>query len=150
MERKLTENQIDTWAKMLVIQSRSIISIDADLAQNEEISMVWYDILLILSKEKDKKLRLSQIADKSVLTRSGLSRCIANLESQGYIKREKCEVDKRSSFAVLTKKGQKAQKQAWPIYRKGIIENFLKHLDDKDISDLSRIFDKILGSEGLP
>ena len=90
------KNQIDTWGKMLRIHSNATLAIESALSQNGQISLVWYDVLLVLSKAHHKKLRFSEIADKIVLTRSGLSRCIANLERQGLIKREKCEEDKKT------------------------------------------------------
>ena len=106
--------------------------------------MVWYDVLLVVSKAPEKRLRFAEIADRIVLTRSGLSRCIANLEKKGYIKREKCEEDKRGAYAILTDKGQKALKSAWPVYRNGISETFIDRLSSKDIKQLDEIFDKIL------
>lgn len=144
MKRKITENQIDTWGKLLRIHSNSTVAIETALSQKDQISLVWYDVLLVVSKAPEKRLRFAEIADRIVLTRSGLSRCIANLEKKGYIKREKCEEDKRGAYAILTDKGQKALKSAWPVYRNGISETFIDRLSSKDIKQLDEIFDKIL------
>tara|TARA_Y100000590_G_scaffold404165_1_gene491447 strand:- start:6 stop:452 length:447 start_codon:yes stop_codon:yes gene_type:complete len=145
MKRKITESQIDTWGKLLRIHSNSTVAIESALSQNEQISLIWYDVLLVVSKAPKKKLRFAEIADRIVLTRSGLSRCIANLEKKGYLKREKCEEDKRGAFAILTNKGKKALKSAWPIYRNKISETFIDRLNGEEIKQLDEIFDKILG-----
>ncbi len=126
------------------IHSNSTVAIESALSQNGQISLIWYDVLLVVSKAPKKRLRFAEIADRIVLTRSGLSRCIANLEKKGYLKREKCKEDKRGAFAILTDKGQRALKSAWPIYRNGISEMFIDRLSSEDITKLNEIFDKIL------
>lgn len=144
MKRKITENQIDVWGMMLRIHSNALISIESDLSRSGRISLVKYDVLLVLRKSADKKLRMSEIAEKCVLTKSGLSRCIASLEKEGLLEKEVCESDGRGYFAKITKKGEKTLKEAWPIYKNGIEEYFLKNLDDSEIAQMGKLFERIL------
>ena len=69
---------------------------------------------------------------------------IGSLEKEGLIKRQACEYDKRGAYAVLTPKGKKELKAAWPVYKSGIMEHFLNLLTEEDIGHLDKIFDKIL------
>lgn len=144
MPKELEEKQIDTWGKMLRIHSNSTVQIELALAKENLIPLTWYDVLLVLSKAEGERLRLSDIATRVVLTRSGLSRRISNLEKKGLIRRETCEHDRRGAYAVLTSKGKNELKAAWPVYKSGIIENFLNVLTKSDIANLDRIFSKIL------
>lgn len=144
MSKNPTENQIDVWGMMLRIHSNALISIESDLSKARQISLVKYDVLLVLKKSEKGKLRMSEIVERGVLTKSGLSRCISSLEKEGLIRKEACENDGRSYFAVLTEKGRKALREAWPIYKNGIENYFLKSLSDVEITRLGKLFSKIL------
>ncbi len=87
---------------------------------------------------------MTELADKVVLTPSGLTRLVERLEKEGLVRRERTEEDRRGSYTVLTREGKRAFLKAWPTYEQGIREYFIQVLTEEEcriIGDgLSRIY----------
>jgi DNA-binding MarR family transcriptional regulator len=135
---------IDAWGYVLRLQSQVVARIEEDLKRRGEISLTWYDVLLTLEKAIGKRLRMSEIADRIVLSRSALTRSVDKLEAEGYLKREPCRHDERGAYAVLTKKGARALARARPVYWAGIRKYFAAGLTNADISSLESLLEKIV------
>jgi DNA-binding MarR family transcriptional regulator len=98
------------------------------------ISYDDYDVLLTLNEAVGRRLRMSDLARLTLLSHSGISRAVTRLESEGLLKRERCETDGRGFFAVLTKRGQKALKAAFTMLKPGgriVVLDLLKHQFEK-------------------
>jgi DNA-binding MarR family transcriptional regulator len=135
---------IDAWGYLLRLQAEVIGHIEADLKEQGHISLTWYDVLLSLDNAPDRRLRMSEIADRIVLSRSALTRSVDRLQKEGYLKREPCGHDARGAYAVLTKKGVAAVTQARPVYWAGIKKYFADGLTDSELEVLDSSFSKIL------
>jgi DNA-binding MarR family transcriptional regulator len=135
---------IDAWGYLLRIHAELTARIEADLEAEGRISLTWYDVLLVLDNAPEKRLRLNEIAEKIVLSRSALSRSSARLVQEGYIKKETCAEDERGAYAVLTKKGQQALAQARPVYWAGIRKYFAAGLTDAEVHQLVSTFEKVM------
>jgi DNA-binding MarR family transcriptional regulator len=134
---------IDAWGYLLRLQSQVVARIEEDLKRRGEISLTWYDVLLTLEKASENRLRMSEIADRIVLSRSALTRSVDKLAAGGYLRREPCRHDERGAYAVLTKKGARALARARPVYWAGIEKYFAGGLTTADISNLERLLEKI-------
>ncbi|MDB6034275.1 MAG: transcriptional regulator, MarR family [Verrucomicrobiales bacterium] len=135
---------VDAWGYLLRIHAELTSRIEADLEAQGHISLTWYDVLLVLDNAPEKQLRMNEIAEKIVLSRSALSRSAAKLVEEGYIKKETCPEDERGAFAVLTKKGQQALAQARPVYWAGIQKYFAAGLTEGEINQLVSTFEKVM------
>jgi DNA-binding MarR family transcriptional regulator len=135
---------VDAWGYVLRLQSQVVARIEEDLKRQGEISLTWYDVLLTLDNSPGKRLRMSEIAERIVLSRSALTRSVDKLEAEGYLKRERCRDDERGAYAVLAKKGERALARARPVYWAGIKRYFADSLTDSDITSLERILEKIV------
>ena len=135
---------VDVWGCLLRLQSQVVARIEEDLKEEGEISLTWYDVLLALENAPENRLRMGEIADRIVLSRSALTRSVDKLEAEGYLRRERCSHDERGAYAVLTKNGQRALAEARPVYWAGIKKYFAGNLTDADISSLESILEKIL------
>lgn len=93
------------WGGLLGMHGRMMRLIDADLQAHSHISHVEFEVLLRLSWEADHRLRIHDLAARSVLTRSGISRLVERLEQAGLVVREKATEDRRGAYAVLTEVG---------------------------------------------
>ena len=134
---------VDAWNCLFRLQSQVVARIEEALKEQGEISLTWYDVLLALENAPETRLRMSEIADRIVLSRSALTRSVDKLEAEGYLRRERCRHDERGAYAVLTRKGQDALAEARPVYWAGIKKYFAGNLTDADISNLKRILERI-------
>lgn len=144
MPKELDDLHLSAWRSFITAHARLIDRIDGELAAAKCLPLHWYDVLIELYEAPDHKLRLSELAEKVVLSRSGLTRLVDKLEAAGYLRREPSPTDRRGAFAVITDKGQAALKAAWPVYARGIAAYFASHLNDAEARLLRDAFDRIL------
>jgi DNA-binding MarR family transcriptional regulator len=78
-----------------------------------------------------------ELAYDLVLSRSGLTRLVDRLEQQGLLRRDRSGPDRRATYAVLTLKGVRAFRRAWPIYAQGIARYFVRYLTDEELCTLT-------------
>lgn len=103
-------------------------------------------MLLTLKEAPEYRLRLSELAEKTLLSRSNLTHLVDRLEKAELLYRERCPSDRRGTYAVLTKAGLALQQQMWAIYSKGIAEYFGCHLDDEELRLMQRVLKRMLAS----
>jgi DNA-binding MarR family transcriptional regulator len=89
------------------------------------------------------RLRLHDLAGRAVLSRSGLTRLVDRLQDEGLLRRERCAEDRRGYHAVITDKGRKAVREAWPVYRRGIEQYFARHLGALQLRTITETLDQI-------
>lgn len=109
-----------------------------------------YDVLMALHEAPDGRLRMSDLAEAVLLSNSGMSRRVERLESDGLLTRQQSATDGRSTIAILTKKGQRALEEAWPVYKEGIEQYFTACLSRKDAETLAELFNEMLERVGAP
>jgi DNA-binding MarR family transcriptional regulator len=102
-------------------------------------------VLLVLDESGDKHLRMSELADAALLTRSGMTRLVDRLERQGLVRRERCAADGRGTYAVITDEGKERFAAARPTHIAGVRRLFLDPLRKKDQRALAEAFDAVLG-----
>lgn len=138
--------QIDSWGYILQAQSSIVQEADRQLKEAGMIPLVWYDIILIINKSKDRKLRLNEIVKRMVLTKSGISRTVDRMMEEGYLKKEKCKEDGRGIYIIYTQKGYSEFRKAWAIYSKVIKQMLVDKLTDDEIENLRSSLGKIFTS----
>ena len=139
----LDERHLAAWRTFITAHAALIDAIERDLREAGLISLTWYDVLIELAEAPAERLRLHELARAVVLSRSGLTRTVDRLEGAGLLRREPDPTDRRGSFAVLTEAGIDAMRRAWPVYARGIVEYFARHLSDDDARQLDAIFTRI-------
>ena len=130
------------WRRYIVSSRRLLEALDLDLSSHE-LSMADYEILAQLSDAPDRRMRMSELADVAMLSRSRLSHRMKVMEREGWVKREACSDDKRGSFAVMTPKGWKAIVAAAPDHVESVRTRFLDHLSKGDQAVLAEIFERV-------
>jgi DNA-binding MarR family transcriptional regulator len=142
-EARLSEAQGRAWGLFWTLHPRLYRSIDAALSRENMLPLDWYDALLSLERSPCRRLRLSELAESALLSRSGMSRMVDRLESAGLLRREECPDDRRGAFAVLTDEGREALAQAWPHYEAAIMREFAQFLSDDEARVLASLLEKI-------
>lgn len=117
---------------------------DETLTRRGLIGMDVYDVLLALKRSPDRKLRLSDLADRVVLSRSGLTRLVDRIESSGWLRREPVPEDRRGSYAVLTPAGDEAMRKCWTVYEGLILEHFGRHLGDDEARQMHEMLSRMI------
>jgi DNA-binding MarR family transcriptional regulator len=102
--------------------------ISLDLEEAGLPPLAWYDVLATLRDASDQRLRQVEIAERVLLSNSGLSRLIDRIESKGLVQRVQCAEDRRSLYVELTDDGQEMLSRMWPVYARGIADDFLPAL----------------------
>lgn len=131
------------WRKFLTAHVLLIEQIERDLTQADLPPLSWYDVLFALSEAPEHKLRLHELAQAVLLTRSNLTRLVDRLEVAGLIQREQCSSDRRGAFASITDEGHKMLDRMWAVYGQAIEKYFACHLDATEVKLFIRILNRI-------
>ena len=143
--RWLNPAEMKAWRRYIIASRRLYEALDEDL-DHHELSMADYEVLAQLSDAPDRKMRMSELAEQSMLSRSRLSHRIKVMEKAGWVKREACPDDKRGYFAIMTAKGWKAIVAAAPDHVHSVRSRFIDHLTKEDQRVLAEIFERITDS----
>src|SRR5215469_9568857 len=133
---------VAAWRNLLLAYSRLVPAVEADLRAAGQISLSWYDVLLELNAAPDQRLRMSELGERALISRTRASRVVDELAAVGLVARQADVHDRRSSFATLTPRGKQALKRAWPAYRQAIGERFGANLTAQQCRDLARLLDQ--------
>ena len=143
--RWLNPAEMKAWRRYIIASRRLLEALDYDL-DHHELSMADYEVLAQLSDAPDRRMRMSELADVAMLSRSRLSHRIKVMEKAGWVKREACPDDKRGYFAVMTAKGWKAIVAAAPDHVYSVRSRFIDHLTKDDQRVLAEIFERVTDS----
>ena len=138
----LTPTEESAWRKYIVASRRLLEALDDDLAKNG-LSLSDYEILVHLSDAKDRSLRMSELAEKTILSRSRLSHRIKYMEGKGWVERQKCASDKRGTWAVMTTKGWNTIVKAAPDHVASIRKRLIDQISKADQANIATIFEKV-------
>ncbi|MFL5930743.1 MAG: MarR family winged helix-turn-helix transcriptional regulator [Gaiellaceae bacterium] len=116
--------------------------LDAALEGDAGIPLRWYDALVHLEETPDG-LRMNELAERILYSKSGFTRVVDRLEEAGLVQRVRPENDRRSILVVLTDQGRTTMEQARRHHRHAIEQHFSQHLSDSDIKALTRALEKL-------
>lgn len=140
--RWLTPAEESAWRKYIVASRRLLEALDDDLSANG-LTLSDYEILVHLSDAEDRRLRMSDLAEKTILSRSRLSHRIKYMEGKGWVERQKCASDKRGTWAVMTAKGWNSIVKAAPDHVESIRNRFIDQISKADQANIAAAFDKV-------
>jgi DNA-binding MarR family transcriptional regulator len=126
----IKDDRVDAWRSVLLAQSRALAAIESDLATAGEIPLSHYDVLLELNAAPGRRLRMAELADQAVLSRTRISRVVDELVRKGLVNRERCADDGRVTWAAITSDGRRALKRAAPVYLASIERHFTSQLGE--------------------
>jgi DNA-binding MarR family transcriptional regulator len=106
----------------------------------ERIPLSSFEVLLTLAEAPEGRLRMKDIAASLLISRSGLTRIVDDLERQGFVERRKCPTDARGFDAVLTDAGTKAYRRARKVHLTNLRREFLDKLTQEQLTTLSEIW----------
>ena len=122
------DERITAWAAVLRVHAAVVPRLERELAA-VGMPLSWYDVLLELNSAPDRRLRMTELGARAVLSRERVSRVVDELERAGLVRRERNPDDGRSLLAVVTEEGRARLRAAAPTYLAGIARYFGDHLD---------------------
>lgn len=145
----LAPAELAAWRGLLQVNARVTAALDAQMRSEHGLSVSSYEVLMFLADAPDRQLRMSEIANGVLLSRSGLTRLVDRLVELGYVSRCADEADGRGSYAELTDAGLAAFRAAQRTHRKGVRRFFLQRLSTTDTVVLGDIWTRFLASDSL-
>jgi DNA-binding MarR family transcriptional regulator len=130
MESANTPCGAGAWRAVFVSHHIVVERIEESLAEAGLPPLSWYDVLLTVAKAPEQRLRMFEVAEGIVMSRSGLTRLVDRIESNGYLRRESCPSDRRGTHLALTDEGAELLERALPVYSAAVQQHFLRHLPD--------------------
>jgi DNA-binding MarR family transcriptional regulator len=140
---------VDAWRGLLVAHSRLVPAVEADLRAAGQVPLSWYDVLLELNAAPDRRLRMSELGQRTVLSRTRVSRVVDELAVAGLAERLPDLADGRSSFAALTQAGREALRRAWPVYRQAIHRQLTARLTPQQCRELAALLGQVIATDDL-
>ncbi|SES33119.1 MarR family winged helix-turn-helix transcriptional regulator [Actinokineospora terrae] len=123
---------IEAWRSVLLAYNAALRAIEAELDRAGTVPLTWYDVLLELQAAEAPGLRMRELADRVVLSRTRVSRLVDEMAADGLVRKETDGQDRRVVWAVLTDEGRSAFRRAVPVYLRGIEQHFAAHLTDEE------------------
>ena len=141
---RLSEVERGAWVGFLRAHHVLVADLDDELRREHDLPLTSFDVLAQLDNAPGRQLRMSELADAVLLSRSGLTRLVERLESRGLIERRECTEDARGAFAVLTEQGEARLRDARATHLTGVRERFLERFDDQELRRLGQLWDRVL------
>lgn len=138
--------ELRAWRSFLEAHAALVGVLEDELQEREDLDLTWYDVLVQLHEAEDHRLRMQELADAVLLSKSGLTRLVDRMERSGLVRREACPTDRRGTFAVLTGSGLATLRRTAPAHLRGVSEHFAQHLTPEEATILEQVFGRILGA----
>ncbi|HSI99595.1 MAG TPA: MarR family transcriptional regulator [Patescibacteria group bacterium] len=145
MTQQITRHdpRLTAWSAFLRAHARVVRELERELQVEQRMALTDYDVLVQLANAGDRRLRMSELADRLLLSRSGATRLVDRLVAQGLVERVMCDVDRRGQWASLTDAGYERLRQASPTHLRGVAEHFLDRLSADELAALERAFTRL-------
>jgi DNA-binding MarR family transcriptional regulator len=140
----LTDSQLSVWRSFLRAHATLVRRLEADLVAEQSLPLASYDVLVQLVEAPEHRLRMTDLADRVLLSRSGLTRLVDRLERDGLVAREACASDARGLFAVLTDAGYERLRKAATTHLRGVHDYAVGRLTVGELDALGRALDKLV------
>jgi DNA-binding MarR family transcriptional regulator len=139
-------DRLPAWSSLLRVHAALLPALERELAAAHRIPLSWYDVLLELNAAPQRRLRMSELGSRVVLSRERVSRVVDELERAELVVRERNPEDKRSVHAVLTPAGRDRLRAAAPTYLAGIERHFTGHLSDDEARTIATALERVLAA----
>lgn len=142
---RLTEVELAAWQALLHAHDELLKRLDAELRERHTISVSDYDVLVRLARAKGRRLKMTELAQRAMLSPSGLTRVVDRLAKRGLLERRRDDDDSRVVHAVLTGAGLARVRRASRTHLDGIRRHFTSQLSDEQLNQVAAALQQITG-----
>lgn len=140
----LDDREVAAWRGLLRVHASLTKALDAQLDGATGLPLTSFEVLKYLAEADGQKMRMCDLAESVILSRSGLTRLVDRLERDGLLVRESCASDARGAYAKLTPAGAEKLAAARATHRAGVRSLFLEHLSDEELDVLASVWARVL------
>ena len=148
-QTELGEAELGAWRGLVRVHAGLARELDVELDACHGLPLSSYEVLRSLSKMPAGRMRMAELAEHVLLSRSGMTRLIDRLEREGLVARSTCDKDGRGCYAVLTDLGREKVEQARGTHIAVVREGFLRHFSDGELRTLAQLFERALPGANL-
>lgn len=142
--------QLRVWRTFLRVHASVTRTLEAELMAEHDLPLSFYDVLVQLSEAPHRRLRMTELADRVLLSRSGLSRLVDRMAKDDLVRRQACDGDGRGMFAVLTDRGFGRLRATAPTHLRGIATHMTDRLTEPELAALGHLLGRLEGPMADP
>src|SRR5438094_6624502 len=135
-------NGLDAWDSFLRAHATLMRRLEVELAQATGLALADFDVLAQLARAGGE-LRMTDLASRVLVSRSGMTRRVARLVEEGLVRRANTDADARGVVVTLTDAGVARLTETAPVHLRGVSELFVAQLDDQELALLKNALDKV-------
>jgi DNA-binding MarR family transcriptional regulator len=139
----LDRDELGAWRGMLRAHAELTRALDAELTATHGLPLSSYEVLLFVGDAPEGRMRMSELADSVLLSRSGLTRLVDRLERAGLIERVQCHEDARGYFAQITPAGRELFDKARRTHLGGVRRLFLDRFSRDELRELGGLWERL-------
>jgi DNA-binding MarR family transcriptional regulator len=133
---------LQAWSALLRAHAALLRQLETDLESKTGLALADYDVLAQLAMAGGS-LRMTELADRALISRSGMTRRVARLVHEGLVSRANADVDARGVVVLLTDSGLDRLTVAAPVHLRGVSDFFIANLDDQELAVLESALAKV-------
>jgi DNA-binding MarR family transcriptional regulator len=133
------------WRAFLEAHARVTETLGRELRAGESLPLTWYDVLVQLQEAPGHRLRMQELAEAVLLSKSGLTRLVDRMEREGLVRRAACPDDRRGILAELTELGYETLRRTSATHLRGVEEHFASRLSDAEAATLEELLARLTG-----
>ena len=133
---------LEAWDSFLRAHATLMRRLEVDLAQATGLALADFDVLAQLARAGGE-LRMTDLAARALISRSGMTRRVARLVEEGLVERANTDADARGVVVALTDAGVARLIETAPVHLRGVSELFVAQLDDQELAVLKSTLDKV-------
>jgi DNA-binding MarR family transcriptional regulator len=142
---RLSDQEMRAWQALLHAHQQVVRELDGELRQKHDLSLASYDVLLRLVRAPGRAMRMTDLAQRVMLSPSGLTRLVDRLATKGLVERRTDPDDGRVALARLTETGRQQLRAAARTHLRGIREHYTGRLTDRQLRDVADGLEAITG-----
>src|SRR3954452_16092817 len=124
---------LEAWTSLLRAHATLIRRLDTDLERETGLALADFDVLAQLARANGE-LRITELADRALISRSGMTRRVTRLVDEGLVRRDRARGDARGVVVALTKAGMARLDETAPVHARGVSKLFVAQLDDQELT----------------
>ena len=146
MGRNDDDDGVAGWAALRRCHAGVVARLEQELQAARGLSLAWYDVLLVLASAPERRLRMTELGERVVVSRTRVSRIVDEMVGAGLVARQSDAADRRSWFASITPQGRWTLRRAATVHRGGIDSHFSRHLSAEERRVLRQGLERVLST----